>query len=89
MEMQEKADTAIREMLRMVRDSFNITNSSIEMLESIVKNIRNPDWLRGLSNRYMNFSEDYAAKLDNVVTELKKAMAEVESRDIDWEFKKS
>jgi len=88
MEIQEKADQAIRELLRMVRDSFSLIKSSIEAIEGFAANVGNPSWRYGMSVDEDNVAEEYANALKNVVVQLQTSLAEIESRDIDWDFQK-
>jgi hypothetical protein len=87
METKEKADVAIKVLVKMIQEYGICLKSSIETIEGFAKNIKDPAWRYGLATDKENLAK-YADSLTNIVEIFKKKSNELESMDIDWEFDK-
>jgi hypothetical protein len=87
-EKAEKADKAIRDLVKMVYDLQTIVKSSTEMMEIFISNLRSVTWRYGVSVNEDNAADTYADSLQNVVNLIRESAAEINNRELDWDFEK-
>jgi hypothetical protein len=88
LEIKQKADQAIRGLVQALMDSQTLVKTAVNQLEQIGNFMKDPMWRYGMSRNEDNVAENYANAIQDVVGKLRTHAAEIEGRDVDWDFNK-
>ena len=88
MEIKKKADIVIKSLVQMLYESHTAVKGSAEMLQKMASQLNDPSFRYGLSLNEDNIAEKYASNLNDLAAKLLKHAAEIESRELDWDFDK-
>lgn len=88
LEIKEKADIAVKGLVQALLDSQTLVKATVDQLEKLGSAMKDPMWRFGISQNENNFAEKYANAILDFVGKTRKHAAEIEGRDVDWNFHK-